>query len=231
MGQQSQPPRAGRPACVPSGSGGGGRCAPTTEERTELRSVGAPQSWWFRVCSVEDVEEQGNRPPNPPLDMDLGPISCSLLPPGRPALPCHPCHRPRPDEVPPLQFAGSDVAPPPYPALPPAQYQLCPTGLETIPRGCAVASSHIPSPVQSARLGASSLGLGRFRSHFMGLHPQARGGRAWAHGGRRIKQIPSEASALQLPSLGLPASAPGLRQSLRRVLAGLLSQAISILEL
>lgn len=138
---------------------------------------------------------------------------------------------PEPDEVPPHPFAGSDVAPPPYLALPLAQYQLCPTGLETIQRGCTVASSHVPSPVQSARLEASSLGLGRFRSHFIGLHPRARGGWAWAHWGRWIKQLPSEASALQLPSLGLPASAPGPRQSPRGVLAGLLSQAISILEL
>ena len=51
------------PSTVRGGSGGGGRCAPTTEKRTELRSVGAPESWWFRVCFVEDVEEQGNRPP------------------------------------------------------------------------------------------------------------------------------------------------------------------------
>ena len=170
MGQQSQPPRAGRPACVPSGSGGGGRCSPTTGKRTELRSVGAPESWWFRVCSVEDVE-QGNRPPNPPLGMDLGPISCSLPPPGRPALPCHPFPLSL-MRCPPPQFAGSDVAPPPYLALPLAQYQLCPTGLETIQRGCTVASSHVPSSVQSARLEASSLGLGRFRSHFIDLHPR-----------------------------------------------------------
>lgn len=99
MGQQSQPPRAGHPACVPSGEWRGWEGAPSPQRKGRSWVEWAPRkAGGFEFASLRMLRNKGT---DPQPSTKHGPWPYFLFPstPGRPALPCHPCPRPEPDEV------------------------------------------------------------------------------------------------------------------------------------
>lgn len=151
--------------------------------------------------------------------MDNSPISCSLPPQdGQPCLAATALSRPEPDEV---SHTIRRLGCSPYTLS--CATQLISAMLHWLgnhAEGCCAVALHVPSPFSLRQAWSPPPWDGRDLDHTFVVSPGPGGGVLRHMGADWIKQIPSEASTLQLPSWA-PCLSPGLSDvSLREEIAG-----------